>query len=251
MEFLKEFLPSTKSDNAGKSPEGDAFRKRVQENKARGLEGKQAALDKALSADPQTHSGLLFFDLQKLSQFALELAMLDWRTGVDPRPYISVIKVAFDTALEARPDILPGDRNPGFMAVISSMMGWDLPFSFDLPSAEEQKDDMVCMDRWIIAGLCDPSSWSKKDSAPPIKNKFINTCLEDYWALLTEQVDPEEGIKRCIKNYERRATHQTFKNLPPLDAGGKYNQLYVDYTLAAVMKRRGISSGTVHDWVWD
>lgn len=251
MKFLRDLFRPEEPELVGKPVEGAASRKRVRENRVRDLAARKEALNKALCAEPSPHPAKLFYVLQKLSQYALELAMLDWRAGTDPRPYLSEIKGGFDIALDARPDILPSESNPGFIAVIASMMGWDLPFSHELPKEGDCEHDVICMDRWIIAGLYDRSCWSAKYSAPPLKNKFINKCLDDYWALLTEQVDCEDGVKRCIMNYERRATHQTFKGLPPIDAGGKYNELYLDYTLSAIMKKRKITSGTYHDWKWD
>lgn len=107
------------------------------------------------------------------------------------------------------------------------------------------------MDSWIIAGLNDPSCWPLKANAPAVKTKFINKCIDDYWALLTDQIDPKEGIERCLKNYDRRATHPTFKVMSPFYGGSEYNSLFVDYTLAAILKKRGLTSNSVHDWVWD
>jgi hypothetical protein len=229
---------------------GEQFRKNVKENNKEMLIGKKVILTDRLNAHPPEHPGDLFYILQKLSQYAFELGMLDWRNGVDPSPYFAQIKNAFVEALEIRPDILPGNQNPGFMAIVSNMMGWDLPFNTEPPGKDDLKFEAIWMDRWIIAGLADPACWPIKTKAPAAKNKFINQCLDDYWALLTDQVDPEEGMRRCIKNYDRRATHQTFKVLSPYCGGGSYNELFVDYTLAAILKKRGLLSNSVHDWVW-
>lgn len=230
---------------------GEQFRKNIKENNILMLDQRKEFLTDRLRAQPPEHPGDLFYILQKLSQNALELGMLDWRDGVDPSAYLVQIKSGFTAALDVRPDILPGDQNPGFMAIVSTMMGWDLPFNTEPPGKGELKFDMIWMERWIIAGLADPSCWPRKANAPAPKNKFINQCLDDYWALLTDQIDPEEGIQRCIKNYESRATNQTFKALSTHLGGGNYNELFVDYTLAAILKQRGLSSNSVHDWIWD
>lgn len=230
---------------------GAQFRRNVEENCAHTLSLQKSWLPDQLKAQPPVHPGDLFWQLQLISKYALQLAMLDWRDGKDPRPYLDEMKAAFDTALPVRPDIMQGDWDPGFTPIVSSMRGWDIPFNCDPPSEDVLKYSMLWMERWIIAGLSDPSCWPMKAKAPATKNQFINKCLDDYWALLTDQVDPEEGIRRCIKNYDRRATHQTFRALPGYFGGDQYNALFVDYTLAAIMKQRGLVSGSVHDWVWD
>jgi hypothetical protein len=176
--------------------------------------------------------------------------MMEWRNGIEPDAYFEEIRSSFTVALEARPDILPCQHNPSFMAILSVMFDWGLPFNTDPPNEDDLKYEMIWLDRWIIAGLSDPSCAVKMASAPATGNKFINTCLTDYGVLLADQIDPEEGIRRCLKNYNRRATHPTFKTLSSHYGGASYNELFVDYSLAAILKKRGLTSNSVHDWVW-
>lgn len=252
MQFLKTLFRPRPEAPAAHVPISDAqFRSNVIANCRRNLvERKKAILATKLDTDPPEHPGDLFYTLEKLSQYALELAMIDWREGKDPSPWLAEVRQAFATALAVRPDILVGHRNPGHMALLSDLMEWDLPFETAPPGEEDLKYAMIWMDRWIIAGLSDPSCWPLKAKAPQTKTQFINTCLDDYWALLTGEIDPEEGMRRCIANYDRRATHPTFKALRSIDAGGRYNALFIDLTLAAIMKKRGLVSGSVHDWRW-
>ena len=79
---------------------------------------------------------------------------------------------------------------------------------------------------------------------------LTHVCKASIFQCLTGSIDPEEGMRRCIANYERRATHPTFKALRSTDAGGRYNALFIDLALAAIMKKRGLVSGSVHDWRW-
>ncbi len=251
MRFLKDLFRIRHAAPVARGPISDAqFRINVIENCQLWLSEREDILHKKLRADPPEHPGDLFYTLEKLSQYALELAMIDWREGKDPSPWLAEVRSAFATALAVRPDIMVGHRNPGHMALLSDLMEWDLPFETAPPGEEDLKYAMIWMDRWIIAGLSDPSCWPLKAEAPATKIQFINTCLDDYWALLTGQIDPEEGMRRCIRNYERRATHPTFKALRSIDAGGRYNALFIDLTLAAIMKKRGLVSGSVHDWRW-
>lgn len=251
MRFLKRLFGAPPAEPVARAPISDAqFRSNVIANCRDNLAERKASLVKMLRANPPEHPGDLFYTLEKLTQYALELAMIDWREGKDPSPLLAEVRQAFGTALAVRPDILVGHRNPGQMAILSDLMGWDLPFETAPPGEDDLKYAMIWMDRWIIAGLADPSCWPLKAGAPATKIQFINRCLDDYWALLTGSIDPEEGMRRCIANYDRRATHPTFKALRSTDAGGRYNALFVDLTLAAIMKKRGLVSGSVHDWRW-
>jgi hypothetical protein len=229
---------------------GEQFGRNVKENCARTLGLVKTHLADQLYAQPPAHPGNLFTQLGHISQYALELAMLDWREGKDPRPHLDEMKAGFDQVLPVRPDILHGNWDPGFMPIVSSLRDWGIPLKTDPPAEDVLKYAMLWMERWIVAGLTDPSCWPIKAKAPATKHQFINKCLDDYWTLLTDQIDPDEGIRRCIQNYDRRATHQTFKSLPGYLGGGQYNALFVDYTLAAILKQRGLVSHSVHDWVW-
>jgi hypothetical protein len=229
---------------------GEQFRKNVRENDIERLNIRKKLLRDRLQSQPLEHPGLILQLVEKISEHALELGMLDWRSGSDPRPYFSEMQNNFAIALAARPDELSGKLRPGFLGIVSSLMGWDLPVLTDPPADGPGRDDIRYMERWIMAGLIDSSCWPMKAKAQAAKNKFINQCLDDYWALLTDQVDPAEGVQRCIVNYNRRATHPTFKVLPTYLGGDEYNDLFVDYILAAILKNRGLSSNSVHDWVW-
>ena len=251
MEFLKKLLASRSNRTDRFEPAtGDTLRRNVHTNNTDCLIMRKKILVDRLRSDPPEHPGDLFYILQKISEYALDLAMLDWRTGIDPRPRLVEIQNSFAMALEVRPDIAPTYGNPGFMAIVHDLMGWDWPFDTDPPGDGEREFDILYMERWIIAGLADPSCWPMKAKAPALKNQFIGKCLDDYWALLTDQIDPAQGIQKCIKNYDRRATHPTLKVLPSYYGGGAYNELFVDYTLAAILKKRRLPSDSVHDWIW-
>ena len=251
MRFLQKLFHKPESGAPENAPAtGDQLRANVRTNRAQWLARQKDHLTQLLQSRPPGHPGDLFHTIEKLAQYAFELAMLDWREGVDPRPRLADIENAFKLALASRPDLLQIGRNPGFMPIVSDLMGWNLPFDTAPPGEEERKFDMIWMERWLIAGLADPSCWPLNAKAPAGKNQFLARCLDDYWALLTGQADPDEGVQRRLRNYARRATHPTFKVLRPFDAGGDYNALFVDYTLAAIMKKRGIVSNSVHYWVW-
>lgn len=251
MKFLRKWFQSRAEKAAQWEPvTGEKFRQNVIENSTRCIALYQGWLPKLLQSDPPAHPGDVFSTAELFAKYSLELGMIDWRAGIDPRPHFTMIHRIFAQTLEARPDILADNRHSGFLAVVSGLVGWDFPFFSDPPGEDVLKFDILWMERWIVAGLADPSCWPLKAQAPRAKIQFVNKCLDDYWALLTDQIDPEEGIRRCIRNYDRRATHPTFKAMPGYMGGGAYNELFVDYTLAAILKQRGLTSGSVHDWVW-
>lgn len=224
------------------------MRRNVRDNATSALKLNKELLIERLYAEPPEHPGDLFYRLQKISQHALELGMLDWRDGHDPRGHFAEIQSSFALALDVRPDIRSTYRHAGFMPILFDLMDWKWPYDVAPPESDDLKFDIIWMERWISAGLADPTCWPSKAKTPPAKIQLINTTLDDYWALLTDQVDPDEGIQRCISNYERRATHPTFKAIGSYLGGGPYNELYVDFMLAAIMKKRGLRFDSVHDW---
>ena len=235
-----------------REPISDAeFRRNVIAGAAEGVATRAAHLAALLAAEPPAHSGDLFNTLDRLSHYAIKLALIDWRDGADPRPRLAVIPEAYNRALAARPDILVGHANPGLVAVFSGMLGWGIPFETALPSEEERKSALLWLDRWVIAGLANPECRPAMATATPTKGTFIAKTLADYHALLTVEGDPQEAIRRCIANFDRRATHPAFTNAATEMGPGRYNALCVDVVLAAIMKQRGLVSGTIHDWKWD
>lgn len=256
MRFLKSLLGRQSEPEPArgpaKGPISDAeFRRNVARGAADGVAANTVRLAERLAATAPVHAGDLFYVVGRLSHYVIELALLDWREGIDPRPHLAVIPEAYNRALAVRPDILVGHANPGLVAVLSGMLGWGLPFETAPPPEEERKFALLWLDRWVIAGLASPDCWPAMATASPTKGTFIAKTLGDYRALLTGEGDSGEAIRRCIVNFDRRATHAAFTNAATEMGPGRYNALSVDVVLAAIMKQRGLVSGTVHDWVWD
>ncbi len=229
---------------------GEAFRQNVRRCNAEWLAQEKAYLAHNLRPGSIMHPGDLMSQVIKLSQYALQLAMFDWRQGLDPRPHLAEIEAALAEAIAVRPDILLSQHDPGFLPVVANLMGWDLPVKAAPANEDARRYAMLWMEQTIAAALTDPAFQPVEPEPSAKEVKFVNQCVDDYLALLTDRIDPDEGIQRCIKNYNRRATHPTFKSVTGYLGGGEYNELYVDYTLAAILKKRGLKSGTVHDWVW-
>lgn len=249
--FGKQPAPEPPPGRA-REPISDAeFRRNVARGATDGVAANTARLAERLAATTPAMPGDLFYMLGRLSHHAIMSALIDWRGGIDPRPRLAVIPEAYNRALAARPDILVGHANPGLVAVFSGMLGWGLPFETAPPPEEERKFALLWLDRWVIAGLASPDCWPAMATATPLKGTFIAKTLGDYRALLTGEGNPGEAIRRCIANFDRRATHPAFTNAATEMGPGRYNALTVDVMLAAIMKQRGLKSGTIHDWVWD
>ena len=128
MRFLRSLLgrqsePEPQRGQA-KGPIGDAdFRRNVVQSAANGMATYTEGIRAKLTANRPTHPGDLFYTLGRLSHYAIELALIDWRGGIDPRPRLAVIPEVYDRALAVRPDILVGHANPGLVAVVSGMLG--------------------------------------------------------------------------------------------------------------------------------
>lgn len=229
---------------------GEAFRQNVRTCNAEWLAQEKVYLVHNLRPGSTMHPGNLMSQAIKLSRYALQLAMFDWRQGLDPRPHLVEIEAAFAQAIAVRPDILLSQHDPSFVPVVASLMGWDLPVKAAPSDESARRYALPWMEQTIAAALTDPAFQLAEPEPSAKEVKFVNQCVDDYLALLTDRIAPEDGIQRCIKNYNRRATHPTFKSVTSYLGGGEYNELFVDYTLAAILKKRGLTSGTVHDWVW-
>lgn len=252
MKWLIRKWFQTKADPAVQNTPltGEAFSKNVRMCSAEWLAQEKIYLVHNLRPGSAIHPGDLMYQVTRLSRYALELAMFDWRQGRDPRPHLSEIEAAFADAIAVRPDILLSQHDPSFLPVVANLMGWDLPVKATPSDDNTRRYPVLWMEQTIAAALADPSFRPAEPEPSAKKVQFINKCVDDYWALLTDEIDPEEGIQRCINNYNRRATHPTFKALTSYLGGGEYNGVFVDYTLAAILKKRGLASGSVHDWVW-
>ncbi|MFM7376881.1 MAG: hypothetical protein ACKO1O_01920 [Erythrobacter sp.] len=113
MRFLKSIFgkqPAAEPPpGQAREPIGDAqFRRNVIAGAAEGVATTTAHLDTLLAATPPKHPGDLFYTLGRLSQYAIKLALIDWRDGIDPRPRLAVIPDSYKRALARRPDILVG-----------------------------------------------------------------------------------------------------------------------------------------------
>jgi hypothetical protein len=213
--LFRKLFQSRADQTAAWTPVSDEqFRSNVIENCRRTAAQRRAHLPDLLQSDPPLHPGDLSYQLGKLSGDLLQLAMIDWRDGSDPRPHLAEIQQHWTAALSVRPDILSAEYRDDFLCVISDLLGWDIPFNREPPGDDLHTFDMKWMERWINAGLADPSCWPLKAKAPRAKNTFINKCLDDYWALLTDQIDPDASdIPGLADPLLRRAVQRAFRGL--------------------------------------
>jgi hypothetical protein len=66
----------------------------------------------------------------------------------------------------------------------------------------------------------------------------------------SEHCDVKATVDRSIALFEKRKNNGFYGGGEQTDGGGDYNAITVDYRLAAIMKKIGYASGSVHCWRW-
>lgn len=73
-----------------------------------------------------------------------------------------------------------------------------------------------------------------------------------YYRLLRSSQDSDATgtVEKAISLFEKRKSNGFYSTGEQSDGGGNYNAITVDYRLAAIMKKIGYKSDSVHWWQW-
>jgi hypothetical protein len=189
----------------------------------------------------------------------LDLGLLRWRQGIDPRHN-------FGGALEAFVN-LNGivqahglskeqfDMSPVYAAMF--LMGSPATITyFDEASYETKR--WPCYQCRIVHALHDrepgPGLAKMAESHLSRNDELPERIFDAYAQLLglrPSRMDVEERVLRAKSTWAERKRDVLVTGGPPWDGHGPMNELYVDIYLAAILKKIGWRGHTVHAWLWD
>ena len=189
----------------------------------------------------------------------VDLGLLHWRRGIDPREDFECAARAYQKLTEVvRQHKLP-KRSFETLLIHAAMFLVDrrAPIEFGDETAWKTSR-WSCYQARLVHALFDaPPS----DALVAATDKFLaepetlpDRIFESYFQLLglrPQTMGLEERVMRAKATWAERKRDELIPAGRALDGHGDANDLYVDLYLGAVLKKIGWKGHTVHRWVWD
>ena len=229
---------------------------------ARNVEAAQAFVDRtpAVIKDLLKHTNYVWAaqNLKQAADAHIELGLLHWRRGIDPRKDFEGAFRACSALDElVKKHLLPKDD-------LDLSLVYAALFLMGRPAGIDYVDVAACTEfRWpayqyrLVNALHDvaPTERLTKlvDGYLATNNALPDKIFEAYFQLLglrPSKLDMEERVRRARSTWVERRREALAPEGRPLDGHGVMNDLYVDIYLAAVLKKIGWVGHTVHAWTW-
>lgn len=203
----------------------------------------------------------LTFNLESLPCLYIDMAMLKWRTSMDPRPDLHL---AYSAYLELK--AFHADKTPNrptrvewdICTVAFSLLDRSVAF---LPLPEEDFDIPGFAQARFLSLLLQGQKPSERHASAVQKtidergDQLWVKSFATYLKLLgyTDTVQEiDELVNEAESNYLKRATDRIYQDEHFVrDGGGKENnKLYVDIVLGAILKKIDWTGQSIHKWIW-
>ncbi len=188
-----------------------------------------------------------------------DLGLLHWRGGGDPRNDFRGAIMHYDnlTGLVRKHRLAAGDFDMSPVYAAMFLMGAKAPLVFfNEVSYETQR--WPCYESRIVHALFDkePGAGMAKlvESHAARNDELPERLLDAYLQLLgmrDSKADLTERVLRAKSAWAERKREELVERGPNWNGHGVMNDLYVDFYLAAILKKIGVKAQTVHTWNWD
>jgi hypothetical protein len=189
----------------------------------------------------------------------INLGLLRWRQGIDPRHNFGGAMEAFVNLNEivqnhrlSKEDF---DMSPVYAAMF--LMNRDATLTYSNEASYETKR-WSCYQCRVVHALHDrePSAGlAKLVGSHLARNDELPERIFDAYAQLlglrASNMDVDERVRRAKSTWAERKRDELVTDGPPWNGHGPMNDLYVDIYLAAILKKIGWRGHTVHAWLWD
>lgn len=189
----------------------------------------------------------------------VELGLLHWRAGRDPRVDFEQAIDAFDKleALAHEHNLSSADYDFPLVYAMLSLMGRNSAIKFE-DSAYHKEHRWPCYLSCVVHALHDQQLDSYHDQ---LLNTYLGTnagfadhVIRTYFDILEAHSsgNPVDAlVAEAEANWVKRKTSRFFAGGGPFSDGrGLKNELFVDIYLAAILRKIGWDGESVHRWKW-
>lgn len=209
---------------------------------------------------PNVRDNVILFsqNADNIFRYNVGLGMLVWREGGNPRPFLTE---AIDEIERYRDDLASRAMNTTKLpirtaAIIASLL--DRQSEFELGDCElDACGDLFldcCLAKRLQGRPVDEGIQAGFEQLRKAKRHTLAIrTYEAYFHLIdldASSAEVDKGLPIAEANYAARRKDSYYSGGPDIEGGGKYNDMVIDYRLAAVIKYRGIDRDSVHRWRW-
>jgi hypothetical protein len=189
----------------------------------------------------------------------VDLGLLHWRRGVDPREDFACAARAYQKLVEIVQQHKLLESSFEIPLVYAAMFLVDRRAVIEFGNEAAYKASRwSCYQARLVHALHDASP---SEMLLAMTDKFLaepetlpDRIFESYFQLLglrPQTMGLEERVMRAKATWAERKRDELIPAGRALDGHGDANDLYVDLYLGAVLKKIGWKGHTVHRWLWD
>lgn len=203
---------------------------------------------------------LAVYNYGRVADRYVDLGLLHWRHGLDPRP-------DFENSIEAYEKMIALARDYGLPKNVAeipivyamlSLMGRRTPIEFEDEDYHEQHR-WPCYQCCLVHALHDQPLNERHakllDQYLAENDELPDRTFLTYFQLLGMRLSersPDELVKSAEANWTKRKRDKFFSDAgAAFDGYGVMNDIYVDVYLAAVLQKIGWQGESVHRWKWE
>jgi hypothetical protein len=188
-----------------------------------------------------------------------DLGLLHWRRGEDPRHDFrgAIMHHGNLTELVKKHRLSAGDFDMSPVYAAMFLMGAKAPLVF-FNEASYETQRWPCYEARIVHALFDeePGAGMAKlvESHAARNDELPERLLDVYLQLLglrESKADLAERVLRAKSAWAERKREELVERGPAWNGHGVMNDLYIDFYLAAILKKIGVKAQTIHTWNWD
>lgn len=200
------------------------------------------------------------YNVKNQAEAYVEIGVLRWRQGIDPRPdFASAISAYGEAVALAQKHEVPRSEFGlcPLTYVAFSLMGQHTELFFQDPP------DRLPIRRYPLYEHCLCHWLHDHEPDEPVikllewhlskKPILYDDVFRNYFQLLGKwpaDKDRATLVGEAESYWLKRKTSRHYHNLSAIDGHGEYNDIYLDLRLSAVMKKIGWTGESIHRWVW-
>lgn len=186
--------------------------------------------------------------------------LISWRikTGSPVQYFSDAINVA-NTAIEDLMSLGSENISDDFFIEIASSIAFLINKPFEFPQYSLEGEEFYRLLNFELAkslmGKHNKDEWDNiLNNLKP--NKRINLCIQTYkiysQLLFNKDVNKTNDlVKHAEDLFLKRKNDSFYSGGEGIEGGGLYNDVTVDYRLAAILKFIAYDGESIHKWIWD
>ncbi len=201
----------------------------------------------------------VFLNYRELALRHIEVGLLAWRRNGKPTSHFHQAYAAFeqleaflDRSRTAKDAEQLRDHEHDLFGIVFSLI--DRPVKLGLLDGERFDYKFLLYRKYLaslLQGVAVDATVKERAVKQLTGGELIDDCVRTYLMLLGEidhDLSTEDLVRRAETLWSKRKNDRYFDQFRPEDGYGEFNDIFVDYTLGAILKKIEWRGGSAHQF---